>query len=120
MKRRIVLILVVVALLVIGAAVPPFTTTFMRTVLDDSTAATARTTLDADPDKPAEGKVSIWMSDGTESGDDGDVMIAGTAGGTTKRGTLWDFSGASEWLDFLLLETADALLLEIGDKLILE
>jgi len=78
------------------------------------------TELSADPSKPAEGEVVIWMSDGTEYGDDGDLIIAATAGGVTNRGILWDFSAASEWIDFLLLETGDALLLEIGDKLILE
>ncbi|MHC4622261.1 MAG: hypothetical protein ACYTEQ_31390 [Planctomycetota bacterium] len=76
--------------------------------------------LSADPSKPTEGKAKIWMSDGTGTGDDGDVIIAATAGGTTKRAILWDFSGASEWIDFLLLESGDALLLEGGDKLILE
>ena len=78
------------------------------------------TELSSDPDKPAEGENVIWMSDGTEYGDDGDLVIAATAGGVTKRAVLWDFSGASEWIDFLLLETGDSLLLEIGDKLILE
>jgi len=78
------------------------------------------TELSADPVKPGEGENVIWMSDGTGSGDDGDLMIAATAGGVTKRAVLWDFSGASEWIDFLLLETGDALLLEIEDKLILE
>jgi hypothetical protein len=76
--------------------------------------------LSADPDKPTEGKAKIWMSDGTGTGDDGDVIIAATAGGTTKRAILWDFSAASEWIDFLLLEGGDILLLEGGDKLILE
>jgi hypothetical protein len=51
----------------------------------------------SDPDKPAEGKAAIWMSDGTKSGDAGDVMIAATANGVTKKGTLWDFNGASMW-----------------------
>ena len=29
----------------------------------------------SDPANPAEGNASIWVSDGTGSGDDGDVMI---------------------------------------------
>ena len=46
-----------------------------------------------DPPDPGEGSATIWMSDGTGSGDDGDIMIKITAGGTTKTGTLIDFSG---------------------------
>ena len=46
----------------------------------------------ADPDDPTEGNYVIWMSDGTGSGDDGDIMIKITAGGTTKTATLVDFS----------------------------
>jgi len=49
----------------------------------------------ADPDAPAEGYFVIWMSDGTGVGDDGDVMIASTAGGATKYGTLFDHSAGS-------------------------
>ncbi len=134
MKKRF-LILVLLALFALGAAVPPFTTIFMRTVLDDEDAATARTTLavgdhefqplhlaerTSDPAKPAEGEMILWMTDGTDHGDDGDLMVAAQAGGTVKLGTLWDFSAASEWIDFLLLETGDALLKEDGDKVILE
>jgi hypothetical protein len=47
---------------------------------------------DTDPEDPQEGNYVIWMSDGTGSGDDGDIMIKITAGGTTKTGTLVDFS----------------------------
>lgn len=46
-----------------------------------------------DPEDPAEGHCVIWQSDGTDSGDDGDIMIKITAGGATKTGTLVDFSG---------------------------
>ena len=34
------------------------------------------------------------MSDGTDSGDDGDIMIKITAGGVTKTVTLVDFSAS--------------------------
>lgn len=46
----------------------------------------------ADPDDPMEGTFVIWMSDGTEAGDDGDVLVKLTAGGVTKTTTLIDFS----------------------------
>jgi len=48
----------------------------------------------ADPPDPLEGQFVIWMSDGTDSGDDGDIMVASTAGGVTKKGTLFDHSAA--------------------------
>jgi hypothetical protein len=51
----------------------------------------------SDPSAPAEGECIIWMSDGIDKGDDGDVMIASTAGGVTKYGTLFDHSGGSAW-----------------------
>lgn len=47
-----------------------------------------------DPPDPAEGKTSVWMSDGTGAGDDGDIMLKITAGGVTKTITLVDFSSA--------------------------
>ncbi len=40
--------------------------------------------LNADPSDPAEGQSVTWQSDGTESGDDGDIMKKITAGGVTK------------------------------------
>lgn len=46
----------------------------------------------ADPSNPSEGNAVIWMSDGTGTGDDGDIMIKVTAGGSTKTATLIDFS----------------------------
>lgn len=47
----------------------------------------------ADPDDPANGSYVLWLSDGTESGDAGDLMLKITdAGGTTKTITLADFS----------------------------
>lgn len=51
----------------------------------------------ADPTEPAEGEMVIWMSDGTGKGDDGDVMVASKAGGTTNYGTLFDHSGGAAW-----------------------
>lgn len=47
-----------------------------------------------DPDNPAEGSSVIWMSNGYDSGDDGDIMIKITAGGVTKTVTLVDFSAS--------------------------
>ena len=46
----------------------------------------------ADPSDPAEGQNVTWQSDGTASGDDGDIMMKITAGATTKTITLVDFS----------------------------
>jgi len=51
----------------------------------------------SDPPEPAEGQYVIWLSDGTQKGDDGDIMIASKAGGNTKYGTLFDHSGGSAW-----------------------
>lgn len=48
----------------------------------------------SDPSNPAEGRSVLWMSDGTGSGDDGDIMIKITAGGVTKTITLVDFSAS--------------------------
>lgn len=48
--------------------------------------------LSADPADPDEGSFVTWMSDGTGSGDDGDIMMKITAGGSTKTTTLVDFS----------------------------
>jgi hypothetical protein len=50
-----------------------------------------------DPTQPVEGEYVIWMSDGTGKGDDGDVLIASTVGGTTKYTTLFDHSAGSAW-----------------------
>ena len=51
----------------------------------------------ADPSAPNEGEFKIWMSDGTGKGDDGDVLIASTAGGVTKYTILFDHSAGSAW-----------------------
>lgn len=63
------------------------------TALDVNGAITARE-LSADPSDPDEGSHVIWQSDGTGSGDDGDIMMKITAGGSTKTITLVDFSAA--------------------------
>lgn len=46
----------------------------------------------SDPADPPEGYYVQWMSDGTGTGDDGDILIKITAGGSTKTATLVDFS----------------------------
>jgi hypothetical protein len=51
----------------------------------------------SDPTEPSEGEAVIWMSDGTGKGDDGDVMIASQAGGTTNYDTLFDHSAGTAW-----------------------
>lgn len=51
----------------------------------------------SDPSEPAEGQCVVWMSDGTGKGDDGDILIASKAGGTTKWGTLFDHSVGNAW-----------------------
>ena len=48
--------------------------------------------LSADPSDPSEGNSIMWQSDGTGSGDDGDIMMKITAVTTTKTLTLVDFS----------------------------
>ena len=53
-----------------------------------------RETLSTDPADPVKNSHVIWQSDGTGSGDDGDIMIKITdSGGTTATGTLVDYSG---------------------------
>jgi hypothetical protein len=51
----------------------------------------------SDPSRPEEGEFVIWMSDGTEKGDDGDIMIGSTVDGTSKYGILFDHSAGSDW-----------------------
>ena len=49
----------------------------------------------SDPSDPASGQSIMWQSDGTGSGDDGDIMMKITdSGGTTKTVTLVDYSAA--------------------------
>lgn len=47
-----------------------------------------------EPPDPAEGEYVIWLSDGTGSGDTGDLMVKITDGAVTKIITLIDFSAA--------------------------
>jgi hypothetical protein len=58
----------------------------------DVNGAVTRRELSADPSDPDEGSHVIWQSDGTGSGNDGDIMMKITAGGNTKTTTLVDFS----------------------------
>lgn len=46
----------------------------------------------ADPTVNVEGTCCIWQSNGTGSGDDGDIMITIRAGGVNKTATLVDYS----------------------------
>ena len=46
----------------------------------------------SDPDNPEEGNSVLWMSDGTGTGDDGDILVKISAGGRTATKTLVDFS----------------------------
>jgi hypothetical protein len=62
------------------------------TKLDINGAFTFRE-LSSDPSDPDEGSAVMWMSDGTGTGDDGDVLMKITAGGVTKTATIADFSG---------------------------
>lgn len=48
----------------------------------------------SDPENPPEGRTFIWQSDGTGSGDDGDLMAKITSGGVTKTVTVVDFSAS--------------------------
>ncbi|MGB2864818.1 MAG: hypothetical protein WBC05_15940, partial [Sedimentisphaerales bacterium] len=51
----------------------------------------------SDPTKPSEGYGIIWLSDGTGFGDDGDVIIATTAAGVTRRAILFNASAGDVW-----------------------
>lgn len=74
-----------------------------------------------EPADPDEDTSVIWMSDGTGSGDSGDIMVKINVGGDIRTGTLVDFSSLTPpAASNLLLETGDYLLLESGDKLVLE
>jgi len=64
------------------------------TALDVSGATTQRP-LSSDPSDPGAGNSVQWVSDGTGSGDAGDVMMKINVGGTTKTVTLVDYSTLS-------------------------
>jgi hypothetical protein len=66
-------------------------TTGPDTKLDVNGALTIRE-KSADPADPDEGSFVMWMSDGTGTGDDGDILIKIQAGGVVKTTTLVDFS----------------------------
>lgn len=48
-----------------------------------------------DPDDPADGHAVIWMSDGTDTGDAGDILIKVNIGSTVKTITLFDYSAGA-------------------------
>lgn len=48
----------------------------------------------SDPEDPEEGHCKIWQSDGTGTGDDGDLMAKIRAAGVVKTITIIDFSAA--------------------------
>lgn len=48
--------------------------------------------VSVDPVDPEDGSAVIWMSDGTDTGDNGDVLIKITAGGVTKIASIVDFN----------------------------
>jgi hypothetical protein len=51
----------------------------------------------SDPAQPAEGTSVVWMSDGTGKGDDGDILAASTAGGSTTYTIIHDHSAGTAW-----------------------
>lgn len=63
--------------------------TFLET---DDVGALLTRALSVDPADPPSGSAVLWLSDGTGSGDAGDVMVKITSGGTTKTTTLINFS----------------------------
>jgi hypothetical protein len=54
------------------------------------------TAQSSDPVAAIEGQAKIWMSDGTGSGDDGDIMVTITTAAGTVSTTLIDFSSLAE------------------------
>ena len=60
--------------------------------LDNFDALTRNKT--GEPADPAQGESVSWLSDGSGTGEDGDLMIKVNVGGTVKYGTLFDYSTA--------------------------
>jgi hypothetical protein len=56
------------------------------------TGAITQSSSSSDPADPSSGDSVQWLSDGTGSGDAGDVMVKINVGGTTKTATLIDYS----------------------------
>ena len=52
------------------------------------------TAQSSDPADPSDGEGAMWLSDGTGTGDEGDVLIKITVGEVTKTVVLVDFSEA--------------------------
>lgn len=67
------------------------------TSADPSANSILLTERTSDPTAPAEGQAVMWMSDGSGKGDDGDVLIASTAGGSTKYTIVHDHSAGASW-----------------------
>lgn len=65
--------------------------------------------LSADPTDPAEGKAVFWKSDGTDTGDDGDLLYKEQSAGVVANGSLkWkDFSPSSITLNTGTLISGD-------------
>ncbi len=61
-----------------------------------STGVTTLIAQSADPADPADGNSVTWISDGTDTGDPGDVMIKVNVSGVIKTVTLVDFSVVPE------------------------
>jgi hypothetical protein len=86
----------------LGLATRAFGTTFTKeiqlgtsqsgVITEDSLQLLERS---SNPSAPAEGKWVMWMSDGTGHGDDGDVLIASTAGATTNYAIVFDHSAGA-------------------------
>jgi hypothetical protein len=64
---------------------------------DPDTGAIHFTERSSDPTEPSEGEAVVWMSDGTGKGDDGDVLVASKAGGSTTYTIIHDHSAGTAW-----------------------
>ena len=51
----------------------------------------------SNPIKPDNNETIIWLGDGSGLGDNGDILMATTIGGTTRYITLFDYSTGSVW-----------------------